>query len=136
MSDSGVHVFDLTPLTRRLASERRTAVVGFDLPTQTVKLAIPAAVAGAIVAGMLSKLLGVYTVLPGVAVGFAVYLLLSGRTKSGLRLRYYQAFLDKRRARNVITVCWQPMVTGTPKITTISPGSVDLEHNERPLLSV
>ena len=130
MPGTGVHVFDLPPLTRRLASERRTAVVGFDMQTQTLKAAIPAVLVGVLIGAMFSQLLGVFTMLPGAAAGGAVYWLIAGRASTGLRVRHYQRFLDRRRVSDDILVCWRPMASGSSTFIRFLPGSVPLAHQE------
>ena len=94
-----MRIFCLTPLTRGAASQRRVVVQGFDIPARGLLIAglafVPAIIFTAIAwafAGMLGLL-----VIPVTEV--VAFWLIEARTRSGLRLRTYQALMDIRKAK-------------------------------------
>lgn len=128
MAEAGVYVFDLTPLTRQIASERRTAVIGFDLPTHSLKTGVPSVLFGIAITSVFTKLLGPWSVLPGMAAGAWVWWMLASRTSSGLRVKRWRAMVDRRRLRNVITVCGEAFVLTEPRIERLRTASVPVSR--------
>ena len=103
MTDTGgskiPQVYTLTKLTRSAGQSRRVVVAGFDAPLRGLVVTILALAVSAIPTMILWLAVGpLALVLSMLTVGAAFYLV-EGRTRSGLRLRTYQAMIDKKRER-------------------------------------
>jgi hypothetical protein len=94
-----VRVFCLTPLTRGAGSQRRVVVKGFDLPARALLIAGLAFPPAAIVAAIAWSIVGQMGIFAIPVVEGLAFWLIEARTRSGLRLRTYQALNDKRRAK-------------------------------------
>lgn len=103
MADTGgsqiPQVYTLTKLTRSAGQSRRVVVAGFDAPLRGLVVTILALAVSAIPTMILWLAVGpLALVLSMLTVGAAFYLV-EGRTRSGLRLRTYQAMINKKRER-------------------------------------
>ena len=108
--DSVASVYVLTPLTRDAGKSRRVIVQGIDLPWRTVVITGSALIASILPMAFIWLFIGqaALLVIP-TTIGAAFYLI-ERRTRSGLRLRTYQAALDKRRAVvNLFLCCGVPV---------------------------
>lgn len=103
--DSVASVYMLTPLTRDAGQSRRVIVQGLDVPWRSVIIVGSALMLAIIPVAFLWLFVGqmALLVIP-IFVGAAFYLV-ERRTRSGLRLRTYQAALDKRRAVVNVFLC-------------------------------
>ena len=93
-------VFDLTPLTRGAASERRIIIKTFDFNRLNFQVALMALPVAALVASISMIVLGKYAVFVFVAVEFGVFWLVRGRSRKGLHLTNLQRLRDKRKAKD------------------------------------
>jgi hypothetical protein len=97
-----VRVFCLTPLTRGAGNERRAVVKGFDVRVRTMIIAGVAAVPALVVAAIAWAVIGVPGLLALPLVEALAFWLVEARTRSGLRLRTYQALTDRRKAKSEV----------------------------------
>lgn len=104
-----MHVYDLTGLTRGAGEQRRVVVQSFDVPLQSLVLGICGVVVALPFVAVLFPLLGLFALF-GIGVAeVGVFWLFRWRSRSGLRLKHYQAILDRRRSHvGQIVVCGQP----------------------------
>ena len=132
-----VPMFSLTELTGREASAQRTVVIGtvemnwrvwmvlvwtFPLAVIVAALFYPFLQAGAILAIPLVE-------------GGALYMI-HRRTRSGLKLRTYQALLDRKRsAVNTFFICGQPIDLSLDKFMVLANSAVQNPHY-KPLTAV
>jgi len=100
-----MQVFTLSRMTRNVASQRRVVIQGFDLPARGLMIAGIAIVPGIIVTAIMWIFMGTLAIIWIPVVELAAFWLIETRTRSGLRLRQYQAFLDKRRSIAGTFVC-------------------------------
>lgn len=116
-----MRVYVLTPLTRRAVEQRRAVIQGFDVPWRTIKVLLIGFVPAVAAAALAWLAVGEYAVGVFLAVEAAVYWVAETRTRSGLRLRRYQALIDRQRARlGVFTVCGRPINPGLdPRVFTV-----------------
>lgn len=84
-------VFDLTPLTRGAASERRAVIKGFEVKWQTLMVAAAAMLPALIVTMMLWRLLDTAAIFAIPAVVGAALWLFNGRTNKGMNLKNWQS---------------------------------------------
>lgn len=93
-----MQVFTLSRLTRNVAAQRRVVIQGFDIPARGLIIAgaslLPALAVTAIFWAFIGELAVVFIPI----VELAAFWLIETRTRSGLQLRQYQAFMDKRRS--------------------------------------
>ena len=120
-----MHVYDLTGLTRSAGEQRRVVIQSFDVPLQSLVLAICGVVVALPFVVVLFPLLG-YLALFGIGVVEAVvFWLFRWRARSGLRLKHYQAILDRRRSHvGQLLVCGQPYDLTRGLAITVVPSSV------------
>jgi hypothetical protein len=97
-----VRIFCLTPLTRGAASQRRVVVHGFDLPARGLLIAGLAFVPAVVVAVIAWMMVGELGFLAVPLVEVLAFWLIETRTRSGLRLRTYQALTDKQKAKREV----------------------------------
>ena len=104
-----MHVYDLTGLTRGAGEQRRVVIQSFDVPFQSLVLGICGVVAALPFVAMLFPLLGYFALFGIVVVELGVFWLFRWRSRSGLRLKNYQAILDRRRSHvGRFLVCGRP----------------------------
>lgn len=103
--DSVASVYVLTPLTRDAGKSRRVIVQGIDLPWRTVVITGSALIASLLPMAFMWLFIGQTALLVIPATIGAAFYLIERRTRSGLRLRTYQAALDKRRAVIDLFLC-------------------------------
>jgi hypothetical protein len=122
-----VPMFSLTELTGREASAQRSVVIGtvemnwrvwmvlvWTFPLALIITAIGFAIVGSVA-----------IVLIPVVEAFALYMI-HFRTRSGLKLRRYQALWDRKKsAVNQFFVCGQPIDLSQSKWTTLASASVE-----------
>jgi len=104
-----MQVFVLSRLTRNVAAQRRVVIQGFDLPARGLIIAGAALLPALLITAIMWVFLGMLAVIAIPIVEVAVFWLVESRTRSGLQLRQYQAFLDRRRSVAGKFVC-----CGTP----------------------
>ena len=103
-------VYILTPLTRDAGKSRRVIVQGIDLPWRTVIISGSALIASLLPMAFVWLFIGKAALLVIPITIAAAFYLIERRTRSGLRLRTYQAALDKRRAViNLFLCCGVPV---------------------------
>lgn len=93
-----MQVFTLSRLTRDVAAQRRVVIQGFDLPFRGLMIAGASFVPAVVVTIILWPLFGSLAIIAIPVVELAAFWLIETRTRSGLRLRRYQAFVDSRRS--------------------------------------
>ena len=93
-------VYALTGMTRDASAQRRMVIQGFDIPARVFMVMLAAAGPALVITLIGWALVGSYAIvlLPAFLAG--VFVLVEGRSRSGLRLRNYQALLDRKRASN------------------------------------
>lgn len=88
-------VFDLTPLTRGAAAERRAVIKGFEVKWQTLMVAAFAMLPALLVVGLLWGALGTAAIFAiPVVVGAALWLF-NGRSGKGMKLRNWQSLRNR-----------------------------------------
>jgi hypothetical protein len=97
-----VRTFCLTPLTRGAASQRRVVIQGFDLPARTLLIAGLAFLPAVVVTLIAWVIVGEVGLLAIPLVEGLAFWLIEARTRSGLKLRTYQALADKRKAKREV----------------------------------
>ncbi len=127
-----MHVYDLTGLTRGAGEQRRVVVQSFDVPLQSLVLAICGFVAALPFVIVLFPLLG-YVALFGIGlVEVGVFWLFRWRSRSGLRLKHYQAILDRRRSHvDRFLVCGVPYDLTRGLALSVVPSSIPAPKTER-----
>jgi hypothetical protein len=111
----GPSVYSLTDLTGRRKNAGRTMIIsGIEIGRRTLIVTSVSFVASLLPMLLLFPLLGALTfvTVPPVfiIVGFVFF---EARTRKGLQLRRYEAFLDKRKVDpNIFFVCFQPVSAG------------------------
>lgn len=104
-----MHVYDLTGLTRGAGEQRRVVIQSFDVPLQSLVLTICGAVVALPFVAVFFPLLGFFALFGIGVFELGVFWLFRWRSRSGLRLKNYQAILDRRRSHvGQILVCGQP----------------------------
>lgn len=95
------HVYSLTQLTgSRRNEDRRTVLFTFEVRQYTVWVVALSALASAPVTLLLIAIIGMYGLFFPIVAVMAGLILWDTRQRSGLKLRTYQAILDRRRAQN------------------------------------
>ena len=108
--DNVANVYVLTPLTRDAGKSRRVIVQGIDLPWRSVIITGSALIASIIPMAFMWLFVGQIALLVIPTFIGGAFHLIERRTRSGLRLRTYQAALDKRRAVvNLFLCCGVPV---------------------------
>ena len=127
-----MHVYDLTGLTRGAGEHRRVVVQSFDVPLQSLVLAIGGFVAALPFVVVLFPVLG-YVALFGVGVvEVGVFWLFRWRSRSGLRLKHYQAILDRRRSHvDRFLVCGVPYDFRRGLALSVVPSSIPAPKTAR-----
>lgn len=94
-------VYSLTRLTGRGRNDnRRIVVLTVETGRRTFIVLCLSAVASAPVTGLVAMFVGVYAlVVPPIVIGLGLWLW-DSRSRKGLKLRNYQAIIDRRRAVN------------------------------------
>jgi hypothetical protein len=114
---STINSLDLmTGMTGRTSGSERTMIVAtVEMKFRSFWIALIALVPGGILMAMFFPLINTWSVLWVVAVEIAAFFLIERRTAEGLRLRTYQAIVDKKKSNlNVFYLCGQPIeVEGT-----------------------
>lgn len=94
-------VFSLTHLTGRTrGDERRTVILTVETKQSTAWVLAIATAASVPVAALFSTVLGVFAIILPIVFDIVVLTLWEARQKRGMKLRAYQAILDKRRSGN------------------------------------
>lgn len=120
-------VYVLTPLTRDAGKSRRVIVQGFDVPWRNVMITGCALIVGLIPMAFMWMFVGQVAifVIP-ITIGIAFYVI-ERRTRSGLRLRTYEAALDKRRAVvNLFLCCGVPVDPSQNSVRLLKSSSAPL----------
>lgn len=100
-ADTVPHVYSLTELTGRFRNdERRWIVLSFEVRRHTAIVSGLSLLASAPVAALLALVVGPYALILPVLAVVAGLFLWDARQRRGLRLKNWQAILDKRRADN------------------------------------
>jgi len=100
-----MQVFTLSRLTRDVATQRRVVIQGFDLPFRGLMIAGVSFIPAVVVTLIFWPLFGSLAVIAIPVVELAAFWIIETRTRSGLRLRRYQAFIDARRSLAGKFVC-------------------------------
>lgn len=128
-----MHVYDLTGLTRGAGEQRRVIIQSFDVPLQSLVLAICGCVVALPFVALFFPLLGFFALFGVVAIEVAIFWLFRWRSRSGLHLKNYQAILDRRRSHvGQFLVCGQPYDFTRGRALTVVSSSVSNPHR-RPL---
>ena len=133
---SAPRVFDLSPLTRRAASQRRVIVSGWDVPLRGFMIFL-AALPGALAVTALLWVLfaGEYALVMIPLVEAAVFWLIETRARSGLRLRTYQTILDSQRVQiGTFFCCWRVIDPLSGRLGVIVASSMPIVPAEQPNL--
>ena len=93
-----MRVYSLTPMTRSVNLQRRVVIQGFDLPMRGLTIAGFALIPALPLTAMVWPFLGVYALFTLFIVEAAAFWMIETRTRSGLKLRRYQRFLDMRKS--------------------------------------
>jgi hypothetical protein len=105
-----MQVYSLTGLTRNANAQRRVVIQGFDLPARGLLIASLAFVPSLIITAIFWIFVGEYALVMIPLVEIGVFWLIEGRTRSGLKLRNYQTFYDKKRSSvGTFFVCGHPV---------------------------
>lgn len=91
-------VFDLTPLTRGAAAERRAVIQGFEIRWQTLVVAALSAIPGLLLTVILWPWLDSMAILVIPATVGAALWLINGRASRGMQLRNWQSLSNKARS--------------------------------------
>jgi len=103
-------VYSLTPLLRSANQQRRVVIQGFDLPVRGLTIAGLALAPALVVTAILWAFVGQYALVAVPGVELFAFWVIESRTRSGLQLRQYQRFVDKRRsASGTFLVCNRPI---------------------------
>ncbi len=97
-----MRIFCLTPLTSGASRQRRVVLHGFDLPARSLVIAGLAFVPAVLVTAIAWSLVGETALFAVPAVEGLAFWLIETRTRSGLRLKTYQALNDKRKAKREV----------------------------------
>jgi hypothetical protein len=106
----------LTAYTGRESGSERTTVIGtVEMKWRTFWIAAFALVPGGLLTAIFFPLLNTWAFLWLFVVEGAAFYLIERRSREGLKLRTYQAFLDKRKSQSgTFFLCGQPIeVSGT-----------------------
>ena len=105
-----MNVYSLTPLLRRANQQRRVVIQGFDLPVRGLTIAGVALAPALVLTAILWMFFGQYALLAVPLVELFAFWIIESRTRSGLQLRQYQRFVDKRRSvTGTFLVCNRPV---------------------------
>jgi hypothetical protein len=117
-----MHVYDLTGLTRGAGEQRRVVIQSIDVPLQSLVVTMVGLVASLPFVFAFYPLFGFFALLAIGVVELTTFWLFRWRSRSGLRLKNYQAILDRRRSRvSQFIVCGQPYdFTHGSAITVVS----------------
>ncbi|MHB1974094.1 MAG: hypothetical protein ACYCR4_07365 [Acidimicrobiales bacterium] len=122
-----MHVYDLTGLTRGAGEQRRVIIQSLDVPFQSLVLAVVGFVASLPLVFAFFPLFGYFALLGFGVVEVATFWLFRWRSRSGLRLKNYQAILDSRRSQiDQFIVCGQPFDFSRGLAVTVVASSVPL----------
>ena len=94
-----MRVYTLTELTRKIDENRRIIIQGVELRARLLKVLLIGLAPSALVAAFTAPVLGLYALFVFAAGEAAAYWLLEHRARRGLRLRTYQALIDRTRSQ-------------------------------------
>jgi hypothetical protein len=130
----GPSVYSLTDLTGRRKNAGRTMIIsGIEVGRRTLIVTSVSFIASLLPTLILFPLLGALTfvIVPPVFI-IAGFLFFEGRSRKGLQLRRYEAYLDKRKADpSTFYVCFQPAAKTLGFARIVS----SVETPRRPLLN-
>lgn len=132
------NLFSLTDFTGRRATKKRTVIVsGFEINAAVVRVVLWSALPVLIVAGVIALIAGPWSVIFSIPILYAgVLWLIESRTKEGLRLRRYQAYLDQRRSVvDNYFVCGSPISIGDDEYANATKSSVGVRWTDRRVLT-
>ena len=105
-----MNVYSLTPLLRSANQQRRVVIQGFDLPVRGLTIAGLALEPALVVTAVLWPFFGQYALVAVPLIELFAFWVIESRTRSGLQLRQYQRFVDKRRSvSGTFFVCNRPI---------------------------
>jgi hypothetical protein len=105
-----MNVYSLTPLLRSANQQRRVVIQGFDLPVRGLTIAGLALAPSLVIAAILWPFFNQYALVAIPIIELFAFWVIESRTRSGLQLRQYQRFVDKRRsASGTFLVCNRPI---------------------------
>jgi hypothetical protein len=105
-----MNVYSLTPLLRSANQQRRVVIQGFDLPVRGLTIAGLALAPSLVVTAILWTVFGEYALVAIPIIELFAFWVIESRTRSGLQLRQYQRFVDKRRsASGTFLICNRPI---------------------------
>ncbi len=100
----------MTPLLRSANQQRRVVIQGFDLPVRGLTIAGLALAPALVVTAILWPFFNQYALVAIPIIELFAFWVIESRTRSGLQLRQYQRFVDKRRsASGTFLVCNRPI---------------------------
>lgn len=91
-------LFDLTPLTRDVAENRRVVVQGWDLNRRVFILFLLGLAPAALLAAVTFPLLGQYTLVVFVCTYIPIFWLVLGRSGKGMELPNWRVLLTKKQS--------------------------------------
>jgi hypothetical protein len=106
-----VNVYTLTPLLRSVNQQRRVVIQGFDLPVRGLTIFGLAFLPGLMLTAIAWPFVGQYALITLPIVEFFAFWVIESRTRSGLKLRQYQRFLDMRRSVSGTFLCCNRPIT-------------------------
>lgn len=105
-----MNVYSLTNLTRNANQQRRVVIQGFDLPVRGLTIAGLAFIPAIPVTAIAWAVVGQYALVCVPIIEILAFWLIESRTRSGMRLRRYQRFLDIRRSvSGTFMICNRPI---------------------------
>jgi hypothetical protein len=107
-------VYTLTKFVRQAGASRRVVIASFDVPLRGAIITGCAVFASILPMTIAWALVGQLALLIPPLFIAAVFYLVEARTRSGLRLRNYQAMVDKKRAAIGEFICYGKPVDPTP----------------------
>lgn len=91
-------VFDLTPMTRGAASDRKTVVATFEVKTRHFVILVASMIPSMILVASFWGLIREYAILIWPLVTGAIFFFTEGRTKSGMQVRYWEALRNRTKS--------------------------------------
>ncbi len=120
-------LYDLTPLTGRLASDnRRTVVLSRDISWDALRAAILSVIPAIGCTVLLAPFLGVWGLIIGTLVGGMIGVLTYVRSPNGMQLRLWRQVWNRRRAMNGHVLLRGKIVNPEPpRVLLLSPSLVE-----------
>ncbi len=91
-------IFDLTPMTRGAAADRKTVVATVEMKTRHLVVLIASILPCMVLTAALWGILGQYVVLLWPIVIGTIFAFVEGRTRSGMQVSYWQALRNRQQS--------------------------------------